>query len=123
MLLLEEWEKLCCYFSLIESNDVPQEYTDLFGKENIVDDGSGDYNDSDEANGKDEEVFEIEKILGLYYGNPKKIKKKKNTNYILRYLNFKPHLKVICGRCLLSMLFRTCVSVSPFKTHVNSVFD
>ena len=77
LLLLEEWEKLCCYFSLIKSNDVPQEYMDLFGKENVVDDGSGDYNDSDEADGKDEEVFEIEKILGLYYGNPKEIKKKK----------------------------------------------
>ena len=96
---------------------------DLFGKENVVDDGSGDYNDSDEADGKDEEVFEIEKILGLYYGNPKEIKKKKNMNYILRYLNFKPKHKMICGRCLLSMLFRTRVSISPFISHVNYAFD
>ena len=50
-------------------------------------------------------------------------KKKKNANYILRYLNFKPKFKVICGKCLSSMLFRTSVLVSPFITRVNFTFD
>ena len=50
LLLLEEWEKICYYFLLIKSNDVPQEYLDLFGTENVAGDGSGDENDSDEAN-------------------------------------------------------------------------
>ena len=45
-----------------------------------------------------------------------KKKKKKHTNYILRYLNFKPKCKVIYGKCLSGMLFRTNVSVSPFIT-------
>jgi len=31
LFLLEEWKKLWCYFFLIKSNDVPQEYLDLFG--------------------------------------------------------------------------------------------
>ena len=45
-----------------------------------------------------------------------KKKKKKQTNYILRYFNFKPKCKVIYGKCLSGMLFRTNVSVSPFIT-------
>ena len=61
----------------------------------MVDDGSGDDNDSDEVDGEDEEVFEVEKILGICYGDPQR--DKKHANYILRYLNFKPKFKVICG--------------------------
>ena len=49
-------------------------------------------NDSDKADGEDEEVFEVEKVLGICYGDPKEIKK--HGNYILRYLNFKPKFKV-----------------------------
>ncbi|KAM4100719.1 hypothetical protein ACB094_05G088700 [Castanea mollissima] len=74
LLLLEKWEKSCYYFSLIKSNDVLQEYANLFGTENVADDGSGDDNDSDEGDGEDEEVFEVEKILGICYGDPKEIK-------------------------------------------------
>ena len=62
LLLLEEWEKLCYYFSLIKSNDIAQEYADLFGTKNVADDGSGDDDDSDEDDGKGEVVFEVEKI-------------------------------------------------------------
>ena len=36
-------------------------------------------NDSDKANGEDEEVFEVEKVLGICYGDPKEIK---NTGII-----------------------------------------
>ena len=73
LLLLEECEKLYCYFSLIKSNDVPQEYAHLFGTKNVADDGSGDDNHSDEVDGEDEDVFEVEKILELCYGDPKEI--------------------------------------------------
>ena len=45
----------------------------------MVDDGSGDDNDSDEVDGEDEEVFEVEKVLGICYGDPKEIK---NTGII-----------------------------------------
>ena len=88
LLLLEEWEKLCYYFSLIKSNDIAQEYADLFGTKNVADDGSGDDDDSDEDDGKGEVVFEVEKILGLYYGNPKKIKKKKKHELYLKVFEF-----------------------------------
>ena len=120
-MLLEEWEKLYCYFFLIKSNHFPQEHIDLFGIENVADDGSGDDNNSDEADGEDEEVFEVEKFLGICYGDPKEMKK--HVNYVLRYLNFKPKFKVICENFLLSLLFKTCVLVSPFITHVDSAFD
>ena len=73
LLLLEECEKLYCYFFLIKSNDVPQEYAHLFGTKNVADDGSGDDNHSDEVDGEDEDVFEVEKILELCYGDPKEI--------------------------------------------------
>ena len=45
----------------------------------MADDGTGDDNDSDEADGEDEEVFEVEKILGICYGDHKEIK---NTRII-----------------------------------------
>ena len=121
LLFLDEWKKLYCQFSLIKSNDIPQEQADLFGTKNVTNDGSGNDNNSDEADGEDEEVFEVEKFLGICYGDPKKMKK--HTNYVLRYLNFKPKFKVICGKCLLSMLFRPRVSISTFLTHVNFAFD
>ena len=78
----------------LKSNDLLQEYANLFGTKNMVDYGSSDDNDSDEADGEDDEVFE-----------------------------FQTKIKVICGKCLLSMLFRTRVSISLFITHVNSAFD
>ena len=84
LLLLEEWEKICCYYLLIKRNDVPQEYADLYGPKNVVDDGCGDDNDNDEVDEENEEVFEAEKILGICYGDSKEIIKI-NVNYILRY--------------------------------------
>ncbi|XP_075635133.1 DNA (cytosine-5)-methyltransferase CMT3-like [Castanea sativa] len=74
LLLLEEWEKLCCYFSLLKSDAVPQVYVDLF----VADDGdgSGEDNDNDEADDEDGEVFEVEKILGICYGDPNETKQR-----------------------------------------------
>lgn len=74
LLLLEEWEKLCCYFSLLKSNAVSQVYADLF----VADDGdgSGEDNDNDEADDEDGEVFEVEKILGICYGDPNETKQR-----------------------------------------------
>ena len=40
-------------------------------------------------NGEDEEVFEVEKILGICYSDPKDIKKKKNTRELyLKIIEF-----------------------------------
>ena len=71
LFLLEEWKKLWCYFFLIKSNHFPQEHIDLFGIENVADDGSGDDNNSDETDRDDKEVFEVKNILGTCYGDPK----------------------------------------------------
>lgn len=40
---------------------------DLFGKENVANDGTNDDSDSDEADGEEKEVFEVEKILAICY--------------------------------------------------------
>nr|POE73116.1 dna (cytosine-5)-methyltransferase 2 [Quercus suber] len=39
----------------------------LFGKENVANDGTNDDSDSDEADGEDKEVFEVERILAICY--------------------------------------------------------
>ena len=49
----------------------------MFGTKNVANDGSSDDNDSDEADGEDDEVFKVEKILGICYDDPKEIKNKK----------------------------------------------
>ena len=46
----------------------------MFGTKNVANDGSSDDNDTDEADGEDDEVFEVEKLLGICYGDPKEIK-------------------------------------------------
>lgn len=72
LLLLKEWEKLCIYFSLVKSDYFPQDYSDLFGTEDD-DDGSG----SDDSEGEENvEVFEVEKILKICYGDPKETKER-----------------------------------------------
>lgn len=72
--LLKEWEKLCLYFSLISGGDFPQEYSDLFGTEDL-DDGDGSSGDTDgEEDGG--EVFEVAKILKICYGDPKETKER-----------------------------------------------
>lgn len=69
--LLKEWEKLCISFSLVESKE-PQQQLDYFG---MVDDGGEEDEEDDgssEADEEDEpEVFEVEKILSICYGDPK----------------------------------------------------
>nr|POE53950.1 hypothetical protein CFP56_53452 [Quercus suber]POF25862.1 hypothetical protein CFP56_77983 [Quercus suber] len=39
----------------------------LFGKENVANDGTNDDSDSDEADGEDKEVFKVAKILAICY--------------------------------------------------------
>lgn len=64
--LLKEWKKLCICFSLIKSKD-PQEQLYYFDDEVQEED-----NDSIEDDGEDDpEVFEVEKILAICYGDPK----------------------------------------------------
>lgn len=70
LLLLKEWKKLCTAVGLIQSTDRNQPYLNLF---NVEDGESEDDegNDSDDDEEVDGEVFEVEKILAICYGDPK----------------------------------------------------
>ncbi|XP_048137358.1 DNA (cytosine-5)-methyltransferase CMT3-like isoform X2 [Rhodamnia argentea] len=67
LLLLKEWQKLCVQFHLIESDGQQLPYADLFG----VDDGNEEENSEDDDGGSDGEVFDVEKVLAICYGDPK----------------------------------------------------
>ncbi|KAI3725902.1 hypothetical protein L1987_65698 [Smallanthus sonchifolius] len=63
--LLKEWEKLCQSFSLIGGGDhMSVEKDETENEDEEEDDDLGD------------EVFEVEKVLSICYGDPKKIKKR-----------------------------------------------
>ncbi|KAM0058993.1 putative DNA (cytosine-5-)-methyltransferase [Helianthus debilis subsp. tardiflorus] len=83
LLLLKEWEKLCQSFSLVAGGDpmsVEKEET-----ENAEDDGDDEDDDDDLG----EEVFEVEKILSICYGDPKEIKKR-GLYLKIRWKNYGP---------------------------------
>ncbi|XP_074292605.1 DNA (cytosine-5)-methyltransferase CMT3-like [Silene latifolia] len=65
--LLKEWKRLCASYKLIESGDT-HEIVDAMR----VEDGEDDAEDeSEEEDGDNEEVYEVEQIVGICYGDPK----------------------------------------------------
>jgi DNA (cytosine-5)-methyltransferase 1 len=64
--LLKEWEKLCCYFSLIDSNVPHDQYSNLFSAEEEDVDGT----DCEESN--DEEIFEVSEVHDIRYADANK---------------------------------------------------
>lgn len=64
--LLKEWERLCVLFSLLKSENLEKQSFNPFRTE---DDGDDDDNEEDDTEG---DVFEVEKILAICYGDPKK---------------------------------------------------
>ncbi|WJX30184.1 DNA (cytosine-5-)-methyltransferase [Trifolium repens] len=70
--LMKEWEKLCCYFSLIKNMVPHEEYAKLFHEEEEEDDNT----EPEEITG--EEIFEVSRVHAVSYGDPEK--KKKNEN-------------------------------------------
>ncbi|KDP44326.1 hypothetical protein JCGZ_19193 [Jatropha curcas] len=68
LLLLKEWEKLCIRFSLISSTDPEKQQSYSFDLEE--EDSDAQDNDDDD-DGDDGEVFEVEKVLQICYGDPK----------------------------------------------------
>ncbi|GAU22796.1 hypothetical protein TSUD_142360 [Trifolium subterraneum] len=81
--LLKEWEKLCCYFSLIDSNVPHDEYSNLFGVEEEEADGT----DCEESN--NEEIFEVSEVHHIRYAEANKENKPG--------LYFKGYVDVVCG--------------------------
>lgn len=68
LFLLKEWEKLCASYSLFESNIAPHPFLKLTTEEDEVEDEEED--DNSEGDG-DSEVFEVEEVLDMCYGDPK----------------------------------------------------
>ncbi|XP_048327675.2 DNA (cytosine-5)-methyltransferase CMT3 isoform X2 [Ziziphus jujuba] len=68
--LLKEWQKLCVYFNLVKSNGVPEHELDFhFNEDDEDEEDEGSDNDKDD--GEDSEIFEVEKVLAICYGDPK----------------------------------------------------
>ncbi|XP_021278105.1 DNA (cytosine-5)-methyltransferase CMT3-like isoform X2 [Herrania umbratica] len=81
--LLKEWERLCVLFSLLKSENLEKQSFNPFGME---DDGDDDDNEEDDTEG---DVFEVEKILALCYGDPKK-KGERGLHFQVRWKNYGP---------------------------------
>lgn len=62
--LLKEWKKLCDLFPLIDNESSKRDNDDCPNEQSDDDDGSDD-----------SEVYEVEKILAICYGEPKGSKK------------------------------------------------
>ncbi|CAN8273538.1 unnamed protein product [Cochlearia groenlandica] len=71
LFLIKEWEKLCIHFSLRTSQN-SEEYDNLYGMNNVEEEDEVGDEESDDADGG--EVFVVEKILDILFGDPKKIK-------------------------------------------------
>ncbi|KAF3444432.1 hypothetical protein FNV43_RR14124 [Rhamnella rubrinervis] len=81
--LLKEWQKLCVYFDLIRHEGVQPELDIYFDEDEEEEDDDESSNEEDDSG--DSEIFEVEKILAICYGDPKKTGK--------RGLYFKVHWK------------------------------
>lgn len=64
--LLKEWENLCKKYRIVGSNDVKLEPQESDSDESEVDDGVG----------VPPEEFEVQKFVGICYGDPNNSKKK-----------------------------------------------
>lgn len=72
--LLKEWEVLCKYFSLVKSKEPQQKYIDLFANDDEEEEEEEE--EEDVKNENDGEVFEVERILAICYGDPNENKKR-----------------------------------------------
>ncbi|PHU29574.1 DNA (cytosine-5)-methyltransferase 1 [Capsicum chinense] len=88
LLLLKEWEQLCASCSLLKHNTHPHPLLKE-GDEDEEDDNDG--GDEDEGLGDDEggEIFEVEELLQVCYGDPKEIKKP-GLYFMVRWKGYGP---------------------------------
>ncbi|XP_055819015.1 DNA (cytosine-5)-methyltransferase CMT3-like isoform X1 [Solanum dulcamara] len=76
LLLLKEWEQLCASCSLLKSNTTAHpmlKVGDVDDDEEDDDDGASE--DGGSGDNEEGEIFEVEKILEVCYGDPNEIKK------------------------------------------------
>ncbi|MCD7459836.1 hypothetical protein HAX54_042107 [Datura stramonium] len=88
LLLLKEWEQLCASCSLLKGNTHPHPLLKV-GDE--VEEDDNDSGDEDEGSGDDEggEIFEVEELLEVCYGDPKEIKKH-GLYFMVRWKGYGP---------------------------------
>ncbi|KAL2540554.1 DNA (cytosine-5)-methyltransferase CMT3 [Abeliophyllum distichum] len=73
--LLKEWEKLCAsYLSTTENSGSTHEHS-ICNNHKEDDEGDSDA-DEDDNDGDDGEIFEVEEILTICYGDPNEVKKR-----------------------------------------------
>jgi DNA (cytosine-5)-methyltransferase 1 len=97
--LTKEWEKLCCYFSLIKNMVPHEEYAKLFHEEEEEDDNT----EPEEITG--EEIFEVSRVHAVSYGDPEKKKKNENKPGLYFKVSFVQH-SIYFFRSLLKYLIR-----------------
>ncbi|VVB06995.1 unnamed protein product [Arabis nemorensis] len=85
LMLLKEWEKFCCHFCLRKCPN-SEKYDTLYGMTSVEDDEDGS-EDTDDEDG--EEVFVVEKILDIMFGDPNKLKKR-GLYLKVRWMNYGP---------------------------------
>ncbi|KAL1356570.1 hypothetical protein HN51_008568 [Arachis hypogaea] len=83
--LLKEWEKLCSYFSLVQSKVAHEQYDEVFSAVDDDDASSEEEND----NGADEEVFEVFEVLDICYGDPNN-KNEQGLHFKVRWKGYGP---------------------------------
>ncbi|WCJ42232.1 DNA (cytosine-5)-methyltransferase 1 [Euphorbia peplus] len=89
--LLKEWEKLCRKFSLFGSEEENPEHS----SDSASDDEESNEEEEKEEEGRKrnaaetEEIFEVEKLLGMCYGDPNKIKQP-GLYFKVRWMNYGP---------------------------------
>lgn len=67
--LLKEWRKLCRTFGLIENDGLEPLYEELLQEDDK--DGDNDDKNSSDDEVDNEEIFEVERLIAICYGDPK----------------------------------------------------
>ncbi|XP_065850750.1 putative DNA (cytosine-5)-methyltransferase CMT1 [Euphorbia lathyris] len=90
LFLLKEWEKLCRKFSLFGSEKDPEQSADSAsenGEESEEEEGENEDNDKEsETSG---EIFEVERLLAVCYGDPNNIKQP-GLYFKVRWMGYGP---------------------------------
>ncbi|KAJ6714121.1 CYTOSINE-SPECIFIC METHYLTRANSFERASE [Salix viminalis] len=89
LMLLKEWEKLCIRFSLVKNDDPEKQQPYCFDMDDEDEDDDG--GDDDSGDEDDSEVFEVEKILEVCYGDPKEIGGQRDLYFKVRWKNYGPN--------------------------------
>ncbi|KAL3499666.1 hypothetical protein ACH5RR_038759 [Cinchona calisaya] len=71
LLLLKEWERLCASYSLVEGNVLPHPFVNSTSGEGDEADEVDEDSDSDDCDSNSSDIFEVEKVLAICYGDPK----------------------------------------------------